>query len=99
MNMYMNMFFVFGFFFRVADPADPDPADPVLNRGSTVADLGFFLLVLLLLYSSRMDKEDEVMTRPRWCRCFHSLLFSHKACSHPRKWWSVSCCLVRRQDG
>ena len=29
------------FFFRVADPADPDPADPVLNRGSTVADLAF----------------------------------------------------------
>ena len=80
----MNMFF-----FRVADPADPDPADPVLNRGSTVADLAFFSLFFAFVVLSRMDKEDEVMTRPRWCRCFHSLLFSHKACSHPRKWWSV----------
>ena len=51
----MNMFFCF-VFFRVADPADPDPADPVLNRGSTVADLAFFFFFVLLLYSQGWAK-------------------------------------------
>ena len=60
---------------------------------STVAQLWlilfFFFSCFAFVVLSIMDKEDEVMIRPRWCRCFHSPLFSHKACSHPRKWWSV----------